>query len=180
VPVDDQGQRPFAKGASSEHGTGQELRCRGQRYLAIETNARLTRNVGHVASVVTISARSGEVSDLLRRPHALTVPFVGSPLLPAFRGAIRGRALRLVILAHVFASSNPDCFGFLINANVLKPAPDSTLRSYIGPIICSSVSSSDFVGGASPVMRTLSGIQWVEKAAVLSAYGLRWPAWAWG
>jgi hypothetical protein len=53
------------------------------------------------------------------RPHALTVAFVGSPLLPAFRG-ICGRALRLVVFTHVFASSNPDGFGFLINDNVLK------------------------------------------------------------
>ncbi len=53
-----------------------------------------------------------------------TVAFVGSPLLPAFRGGIRGRALRLVVLTHVFAYSNPDGFGFLINANFLKSAPD--------------------------------------------------------
>ena len=60
----------------------------------------------------------------MRRPHALTVPFVGSPLLPAFRGGICGRALRLVVLSHVFSSCNPDGFRFLINDNVLKSAAD--------------------------------------------------------
>jgi hypothetical protein len=39
------------------------------------------------------------------RPHALTFRFVGSPLLPALRGGIRGRAFRLVILTHVVYSS---------------------------------------------------------------------------
>ena len=64
-----------------------------------------------------------DASDM-RRPHALTVPFVGSPLLPAFRGAVCGRAFRSVVLTHVFASYSPDAFGYLINDNVLKSAPD--------------------------------------------------------
>ncbi len=52
MPVGDQGQRPFAKGASSAYGTGPELRNSGQRDLAIETGARLTRIVGYDKSVV--------------------------------------------------------------------------------------------------------------------------------
>ena len=52
MPVDDQGQRSCSKGTSSAYGPGQELRNRGQRDLATETDARLTRNVSHDASVV--------------------------------------------------------------------------------------------------------------------------------
>ena len=52
MPVDDQGQRSFAKDASSANGPGQEFRNSGQRDLATETDAHLTRNVSRVASVI--------------------------------------------------------------------------------------------------------------------------------
>jgi hypothetical protein len=50
--VGDQGQRSFAKGTSSEYGTGTELRNSGQRNLAIETDARFAQIIGYDKSVV--------------------------------------------------------------------------------------------------------------------------------
>ena len=104
--------------------------CRAAHFLI---KARLSGPV--LAGSLTAAQGIHEVHCVLRtwrgvfsrrceRPHGLTLRFVGSPLLPAFRGGICGRALRLVVLFPVFVSSNPDRFGLLINANFLKSAPD--------------------------------------------------------
>ena len=62
----------------------------------------------------------------------------------------------------------------LTHDNFSKSAPDSNsaLIPWTNHLFFCFL--SDFV------MHTLLGIRWVEKAAVLSAYGLRGPAWAWG
>jgi hypothetical protein len=87
VPVDDQGQRSFAKGASSAYGTGQQLRSSGQRDLAIETDAHFTRNVSYDPPVVIISARSALKLEVLCRRFSLVRDFLVFDDLPLIETA---------------------------------------------------------------------------------------------
>jgi hypothetical protein len=111
VPVDDQGQRSFAKGTSSADATGQEFRNSGQRNPATATGARLTRIAGYDKSVVTFQQdRGAPRAELYHRLSAMRLSAVSRSMRPwAFRSemkAIFSRACAMVVGSGIWTGSS--------------------------------------------------------------------------